>query len=265
MKEIKVAVAGVAGRMGIRISHAVENTDGLILASGFEIEDHPAIGTQVIGIAGLEIPVYDNVSDALKDAEVLIDFTVPEATVANIEACVRAKTPMVIGTTGLTDESKAAIKPAAKEIGIVFAPNMSLGVNLTFKLIELAAKALGDDFDIEIIEAHHKMKKDAPSGTAVKMGEILAEARGVKLGDVACYDRHGNIGERPKGQIGMQTIRAGDIVGDHTVIFAGPGERIEITHRAHSRDTFASGAAKAAKWVMGKEHGLYNMADVLGL
>ena len=199
------------------------------------------------------------------DFDVLIDFTRPEPTLANLEICRQAGRRAVIGTTGFSEQEKAQIKAAAQDIGVVFAPNMSVGVNLCLKLLDVAARVLGDEVDIEVIEAHHRHKVDAPSGTALRMGEVVAEALGRDLKDCAVYGREGHTGERDRKTIGFETIRAGDIVGDHTVLFAGTGERIEITHKASSRMTFANGAIRAASWLTGQKTGLYDMRDVLGL
>jgi 4-hydroxy-tetrahydrodipicolinate reductase len=230
--------------------------------------DSPSLGEEVGGLCGLPaLGVYavDDLSEVLEDFDVLIDFTSPAATLQHLEFCLQAKKKVVIGTTGFTGKQKRAITKAAKEIAIVFAPNMSVGVNLCLNLLEQAAKVIGEDSDIEIIEAHHRHKKDAPSGTALKMGEVVAGALGRDLGKVAVYGREGNIGERDSKTIGFESIRAGDIVGDHTVMFAGDGERIEITHKSSSRMTYAVGSVKAALWLQGKDSGLYDMQDVLGL
>ncbi|MDH3935390.1 MAG: 4-hydroxy-tetrahydrodipicolinate reductase, partial [Gammaproteobacteria bacterium] len=199
------------------------------------------------------------------DFDVLIDFTRPEPTLANLEVCRQAGRRVVIGTTGFSEQEKARIKAAAEDIGVVFAPNMSVGVNVCLKLLDVAARVLGDEVDIEVIEAHHRHKVDAPSGTALRMGEVVADALGRNLEDCAVYGREGHSGERDRKTIGFETIRAGDIVGDHTVLFAGTGERIEITHKASSRMTFAYGAVRAASWLTGRKAGLFDMQDVLGL
>ena len=201
----------------------------------------------------------------VNDFDVLIDFTIPDCTMQSLAACVQHGKSMVIGTTGLDDTQKADLQKAAEKISIVFAPNMSVGVNLCLKLLQTAAKTLGDEYDVEIIEAHHKHKVDAPSGTALRMGEVVAESLGRNLKDCAVYGREGHTGERNQKTIGFETIRAGDIVGDHTVMFAGTGERVEITHKASSRMTFAQGAMRAASWLSNKNSGLYDMQDVLSL
>ena len=202
---------------------------------------------------------------SIAGCDVLIDFTRPEATLSHLDACIGAGVNIVIGTTGFDDAGKAAIRRASERIGVVFSPNMSVGVNATFKLLEMAAKMLNPGYDIEIIEAHHRHKVDAPSGTALKMGETIAAALGEKLADVAVYAREGHTGERKPGSIGFATVRGGDIVGDHTVLFAGTGERIEITHRSSSRSTYAAGSMRAARFVAGRKNGLFDMFDVLGI
>jgi 4-hydroxy-tetrahydrodipicolinate reductase len=218
-----------------------------------------------LGGAPCGVLISDKPGQVLAACDVLIDFTRPEGTLQHLAICRKLKVGMVIGTTGFDDAGKKAIADAAHDIGIVFAPNMSVGVNVTLKLLEMAAKAMGSDHDIEIIEAHHKHKVDAPSGTALKMGEVVAGAMGKKLSDCAVYAREGHTGERKPGSIGFATIRGGDIVGDHTVLFAGTGERVEITHRSGSRTTYAQGALRAAQFLTGKPAGLYDMWDVLGL
>jgi len=247
------------------IEAALSEPDASI-AAAFDRADSPDIGRDCGDFLGRATGtrVAGDLS-ALAGCDVLIDFTRPEATLAHLDACVAAGTGIVIGTTGFDDAGKAAIRRAAERIGVVFSPNMSVGVNATFKLLEMAAKMMNRGYDIEIIEAHHRHKVDAPSGTALKMGETIAAALGEKLADVAVYAREGHTGERRTGSIGFATVRGGDIVGDHTVTFAGLGERVEITHRAHSRDTFARGAVRAAEWVVGRVPGLYDMMDVLGL
>ena len=265
---LRIAVAGIAGRMGKIIVEAITRTRGVTLGAASVRQNSPSLGEEVGHLCGLEpLNVYavDDLSEVLDDFDVLIDFTSPAATMQHIEFCLPARKKMVIGTTGFTDQQKRAIARAAKEIPIVFAPNMSVGVNLCLKLVEDAAKVIGEDSDVEIIEAHHRHKKDAPSGTALKMGEVVADALGRDLKKVAVYGREGNIGERDHKTIGFESIRAGDIVGDHTVMFAGDGERIEITHKSNSRMTYATGSVKAAIWLQKQESGLYDMQDVLGL
>jgi 4-hydroxy-tetrahydrodipicolinate reductase len=262
-----IAVSGAAGRMGRALVELSQQTDGISLRAAFEQPGAPEIGADagaVAGIGELGVPIRADVAAASDAFDVLIDFTVPEATVQHVGVCRDAGKRMVIGTTGLGD-SRAVVEEAARDIAIVFAPNMSIGVNLCFKLVELAALALRDDVDIEIIEAHHRHKVDAPSGTAVRMGEIVADALGRDLDECAVYGREGRTGPRDHRTIGFETIRAGDIVGEHTVMFAGTGERVEIAHRASSRMTFAGGALRAARWVMDRDRGLFDMQDVLGL
>ena len=263
---VRIAVTGAAGRMGRTIIQAASELPDMSLALALEHPDSPAIGAdagQVAGIGKLDRPVRADMADAQFD--VLIDFSQPEAALACLEQCARASRRMVIGTTGFDEAGRKRIAEAATTSAIVFAPNMSVGVNLCFHLLAIAAGALGDGVDIEVIEAHHRHKKDAPSGTALRMGEILAQALGRDLRSDAVYGRHGVTGERPRRQIGFSTVRAGEIVGEHTVVFADAGERVEITHRAQSRLTFALGALRAARWVMQKERGLFDMQDVLGL
>jgi 4-hydroxy-tetrahydrodipicolinate reductase len=263
----KVAIAGAGGRMGRTLVELIQEQPGFVLCGGFEHPDSPVIGSDLGVIAGgseLGIPIGPNIESLDDDYDVLIDFTLPESTLANVAFCRQAHKRMVIGTTGVA-EGRAAIDAAGADIAIVFAPNMSVGVNLCFKLTELATAALGDDFDIEIIEAHHRNKVDAPSGTAVRLGEIVAKTVDRDLTESAVYGREGHTGVRERKTIGFAAIRGGDIVGDHTVLFAGAGERIEIIHRASSRMTFASGALRAAAWVGNRETGVYDMQDVLNL
>ncbi len=265
----RVIVAGAAGRMGQRISYMVQQHPDLTLAAAFEHPDNPAVGRDVgenggFGTTGVTIAA--GLDEVIGQGEVLIDFTFHQATMQFVEQAAAHGKAMVIGTTGLSAENLAAIgKLAADHFPCVQAPNMAVGVNVLFKLVERTARILGDAYDVEIVEAHHRMKKDAPSGTALKLGEMAAAGLGRDLDQVARYERHGMIGERPDQEIGIQTIRAGDIVGEHTVYFAGAGERLELTHRAHSRDNFARGAALAAAWVAGRDNGMYTMFDVLGL
>jgi 4-hydroxy-tetrahydrodipicolinate reductase len=220
---------------------------------------------ELAGVGNLGVEVRPDMEPVLDLFDVLIDFTTPEATIRHLELCRRGRRAMVIGTTGLHPDQRAAIAAGGEEIGIVFAPNMSVGVNLCFKLLDIAARVLGDEVDIEVIEAHHRHKVDAPSGTAIRMGEVVARALGRDLGEVAVYGREGHTGPRERRTIGFETIRAGDVVGEHTVWFAAEGERVEIAHKASSRMTFARGAARAAGWIADKGRGLYDMQDVLGL
>jgi len=263
-----IAINGASGRMGRALVQAcVENNETSLAAalvrSGSEYEGLDA--GAVAGIASANVIMLSDRSQLPNDINVWIDFTLPEGLMDALDYCVANKLPMVIGTTGLSDAQKQAITAAGNTIPIVFAPNMSVGVNLCLSILQTAAKTLGEDYDIEIVEAHHKNKVDAPSGTALRMGEVIAESLGVDLDEKAEYTRHGNIGARKPGAIGFQTIRAGDIVGEHTVTFAGIGERVEIAHRATSRLTFARGAVRAATWLKGQTAGVYDMQDVLGL
>jgi 4-hydroxy-tetrahydrodipicolinate reductase len=220
---------------------------------------------ELCGLGRLGVPISDDPVRALERVDVLVDFTRPDASLSYLEACRQTGRKMVIGTTGFDDAGKRRIAAAARDTAIVFAPNMSVGVNLCFRLLDIAARVLGDDVDVEIVEAHHRHKVDAPSGTALRMGEVVAAALGRDLADVAVYGRQGVTGERPSRSIGFATLRGGDIVGDHTVLFAGDGERVEITHKASSRMNFARGALRAAQWLTGRPVGLFDMQDVLGL
>ena len=264
----KIAITGAAGRMGRSLIEACQQVDGLDVSVALEHPQSSLLGSDagdLAGIGKLGITVGADLTAVCDDFDVLIDFTRPEPTLANLLVCRQAGRRMVIGTTGFSDEQKDRITAAAEDIAIVFAPNMSVGVNLCFKLLDTAARVLGDDVDIEVIEAHHRHKVDAPSGTALRMGEVVAAALGRDLNSCAVYGREGHTGERDSQTIGFETIRAGDIVGDHTVLFAGSGERVEITHKASSRMTFANGALRAAAWLMQRDTGLYDMQDVLGL
>ncbi|MBA4371844.1 MAG: 4-hydroxy-tetrahydrodipicolinate reductase [Thermodesulfovibrio sp.] len=265
---IRIGVAGAAGKMGARIVALSREYDGLELAAAFERSGHDRIGRDIGSIAGLGetgISLADGMEAVISQVDLIIDFTSIESTRQNLKLAAKHGKAMVIGTTGFSKEDLSEMDPLLKSIPCVMASNMSLGVNLLLKVLEDVAKVLGDDYDIEIVEAHHRLKKDAPSGTAVKMAQVLAKAVNRDLEEVGVYARHGIIGARTKKEIGIQTVRAGDIVGEHTVMFGGLGERIEITHKASSRDTFARGALKAALWLAGKPAGLYDMPDVLGL
>ncbi len=265
---IKVAIAGAAGRMGKALIEAVNIAKGMQLTVALEHSACSLLGADAGELAGFGKSGVEIVSDlgAVTDQfDLLIDFTIPEATLLNLEVCRSASKKMVIGTTGFSDEQKQILHVAAEQIAIVFAPNMSVGVNLCLKLLEMAASVLGDDVDIEIVEAHHRHKVDAPSGTALRMGEVIADTLGRDLKECAVYGRQGRTGERDPKTIGFETIRAGDIVGDHTVMFAGIGERVEISHKASSRMTFANGATRATAWLSEKEKGIYDMQDILGL
>ncbi|MEX2524186.1 MAG: 4-hydroxy-tetrahydrodipicolinate reductase [Gammaproteobacteria bacterium] len=265
---IRIAVAGAAGRMGKTILEVCRETDGVVVGAAIEHAASPELGNdagETAGIGKLGVDIVMDIDSVIDDFDVLIDFTLAEAVIGNVEKCRKAGRRVVIGTTGLDDNQKKKIHAAGKDIAIVFAPNMSIGVNLIFKLTQLAARIIGEDTDIEIIEAHHNQKKDAPSGTAVRLGEIIASELGRDLKDCAVYGREGHTGVRDPKTIGFETIRAGDIVGDHTVMFASAGERVEITHKASSRKTFANGAVRAARWIMDRDNGVYDMQDVLGL
>jgi len=264
----RIAIYGAAGKMGINLVKAIQKNSGAQLTVAIEQSGHEMIGQDIGIIAGLkkfDILISDDLYDATKNFEVLIDFTRPEASLGALKICQEVKRPMVIGTTGFNAEQKTLISAAAQDIPIVFSPNMSIGVNLCFKILDLTARILGDEFDIEIIEAHHRSKVDAPSGTALRMGEIIAAAQGRDLSGCAIYGRKGNTGIRASNTIGFSSIRAGDIVGEHSVLFAGEGERIEITHRASTRMNFAYGAVRAALWITEQPPGLYDMQDVLQL
>ncbi|HEX9756464.1 MAG TPA: 4-hydroxy-tetrahydrodipicolinate reductase [Nitrospiria bacterium] len=263
----KVTIYGAAGKMGQRLMRLACETKGIQLVGAVEHSGHPLLGQdvgQLIGAKQTGITLTANLTEALNKAEVLIDFSTTEATLNSLQTASFLKKPMVIGTTGFTEKEVNRIKNFSKTIPCVMAPNMSVGVNVLFKLLEEVVPILGEDYDIEIIEAHHRHKKDAPSGTAMKMAQIVAKALRRDLNEVARYSRHGLIGERKEKEIGIQTIRAGEIVGEHTVLFAGPGETLEIKHQAFNRDNFARGALEAARWIVGKPPGHFDMLDVLG-
>lgn len=265
---IRVAVVGCAGRMGRTLIEAIVNSDTLELGAATERPGSSLVDVdagELAGVGKLGVSVADSLRSVVDAFDVLIDFTAPAATMEHLSVCRDHGRKMVIGTTGLSDQQKKELETAAGEIAIVFAPNMSVGVNLCFRLLDIAARVMGDTADIEVIEAHHRHKLDAPSGTALRMGEVVASALGRDLKQCAVYGREGMTGERDPSTIGFETIRAGDIVGEHTVLFAAPGERVELTHKASSRMTFASGAARAAGWIMQRESGLYDMQDVLSL
>jgi 4-hydroxy-tetrahydrodipicolinate reductase len=264
----RIAIAGAGGRMGRTLIQAVVATEGATLAAAIERADSSLIGTdagELAGVGALGVKVSGDLAALANDFDVLIDFTVPAATAANIEICRKMAKKIVIGTTGLSEEQKAALQKASAEIGLVYSGNYSIGVNVTLRLLELAAKTFGDTVDVEIIEAHHRHKIDAPSGTALMMGEAVAGALDRDLKDVAVYERYGHTGARERQTIGFQTIRGGDIVGDHNVMFIGEGERVEIRHVATSRLNFANGAVRAAIWLGTKPAGRYDMRDVLNL
>jgi 4-hydroxy-tetrahydrodipicolinate reductase len=263
-----ICIVGAGGRMGRTLIEAVQQAEGLKLTVATERAGSSLIGAdagELAGVGRLGVTISEDPAAHVDAFDVLVDFTRPEGSLEHLEICRRAGRAMVIGTTGFTEAQKQVIRDAAKEIPVVFAPNMSVGVNLCLRLLDLAARVLGDEVDIEVIEAHHRHKVDAPSGTALRMGEVVAEALGRDLAECAVYGREGHTGERDPKTIGFETIRAGDIVGEHTVMFAGLGERVEITHKASSRMTFAKGAVRASAWLKGRPAGLYDMQDVLDL
>ncbi len=265
---IRIAIAGAAGRMGRNLVKATHNNPDAQVGAGSERPGSSLVGVDIGELCGegkFDVVMTDDLAKDIAHFDVIIDFTAPVSTLANIELCKQHGKSIVIGTTGFTEEERDVIDQAAKEIPVVMAPNYSVGVNLVFKLLEKAAKVMGDYCDIEVVEAHHRHKVDAPSGTAIGMGESIAGAMGNKLSDVAVYAREGITGERTKDEIGFATIRAGDIIGEHTAMFADIGERVEITHKATDRMTFANGAVKAAVWLAEKPSGFYTMTDVLGL
>lgn len=265
---VKVIIAGAAGRMGQRIAHMVAAHPELEYSGAFEATGSPAIGRDAGELVFGEkngVLIEEGLEAVIDKGDVIIDFTFHAATMTFARIAAKHNRAMVIGTTGLTEENLAELQQLAENFPCVQAPNMSVCVNVLFKLVKKTAAILGSDFDIEVVEAHHNKKKDAPSGTAIKLGELAAEGVNTKLSEVGVFERNGIIGERKPEEIGIQSIRAADIVGEHTVYFAGPGERIELTHRAHSRDHFAKGAVTAAAWIAGRENGLYSMFDVLGL
>jgi len=267
MKEnVKAIVVGAAGKMGSRIIHIIRETPSIELYRAFERPDHPSIGRdigEIIGLGKLGIPLEGKIKK--EGGDVVINFSNPQTSLESLEFAKETGLAIVIGTTGLSQEQMEKVKALSKNVRCVLAPNMSVGMNLMFRVVQDVARVLGPEYDIEILEAHHRLKKDSPSGTAVKLGELIASAIGRNLDQVGVYGRKGMIGERTKEEIGMQVVRAGDIVGEHTVLFGGIGERLEIIHRAHSRDNFARGAIKAALWIVNQPNGLYDMQDVLGL
>ena len=264
---LAIAIAGASGRMGRMLIEAVLESPDTRLAGALDIAGSPALGLDATAYMGTRsgVVITDDLHAGLKDAQYLIDFTRPEGTLAHLKVCRELGVKLIIGTTGFTPEQKAEIDDAARDIAIVLSPNMAVGVNVVFKLLAQAAKALKDGYDIEIIEAHHRHKVDAPSGTALKMGEVVAEAVGRDLKTCAVYGREGVTGERDPNTIGFATVRGGDVVGDHTVLFAGIGERIEITHKSSSRVHYAQGSLRAARFLSRQPHGLFGMDDVLGL
>jgi len=265
---VNAVVAGGAGRMGGRIIQLIQKSAEISLSGAFEKPGHPAIGKdvgEVVGLGKIGLDLKGDIRKVMKDADVLIDFTTPESTLNNIRFIAKTGQAMVIGTTGITGEREKEVNQLAQTIRCVMSPNMSVGVNLLFKVVADVSRILSKDWDMEVVESHHRLKKDAPSGTAMRLAKILANSTGRDLEKDAVYERRGYIGVRKDEEIGIQAIRAGDIVGEHTVIFAGVGERIEITHRAHSRDNFARGALLACTWVVRQVNGLYDMQDVLAL
>ncbi|WP_367109387.1 4-hydroxy-tetrahydrodipicolinate reductase [uncultured Psychrobacter sp.] len=267
-KTINVGVIGAGGRMGRMLIEAVQDNPKTILSAAIERQGSSLVGTDAGELAAIErlnVQVVDDLMAVIKDIDVLIDFSLPDATEQNMQICAEHKVAMVIGTTGFNEQQEQVLTEASKHTAIVYAGNYSTGVNLSLKLLEMAAKAFGTDADVEIIEAHHKHKIDAPSGTAYMMAEAVAEARGQNLKEVAIYGREGQTGARKKGSIGLHAVRGGEIVGDHTVMFIADGEVVEITHRARARMTFAAGAVRAATWIIKQKKGQYNMQDVLGL
>ena len=263
----RVAIAGASGRMGRELIDALRHSQDLVLAGALDLPGATALGSDAGAALGFEsgVTITSDLRRGLATAQVLIDFTRPEGTLAHLAVCREQGVQMVIGTTGFSDAQKAEIEAAARAVAIVMAPNMSVGVNVTLKLLALAAQALGESYDIEVIEAHHRHKVDAPSGTALKMGEVIAKALGRDLKTAGVFGRHGQTGERVAGSIGFSSMRGGDIVGDHTVLFAGPGERVEITHRSASRATYAEGSLRAVRFLAAQQSGLFDMDDVLGL
>ncbi len=267
MDTIRFAVAGASGRMGRTLIEAIHNAGDARLAGALDVPGSAFLGKDAGELVGAPcgVAISDDLDATLAAADCLIDFTRPEGTMRHLEVCRRRGVQMVIGTTGMNTEQKLAIQDASRDIPIVFAPNMAVGVNVVFKLLDTAARILGEGYDVEVVEAHHRHKVDAPSGTALRMGEVVAAALGRDLDECAVYGREGHTGERPARQIGFATVRGGDIVGDHTVLFAGIGERVEISHKAASRMPYALGSVRAARFLQGKSKGLFDMQDVLGL
>ena len=265
---INIAITGAGGRMGKTLIEAITNSDGIQLTAAVENPESALIGADVGELSGVgrnNIQVVGSLSDVINSFDVLIDFSTPTSTASNAEVCLAHKKKLVVGTTGLTEEQSQLVNSASQGIAICMASNFATGVNLCFKLAEIAASVLGDDADIEISEAHHKDKVDAPSGTALSLGKVVAGALDRDLDQVAIFGREGQTGQRERCTIAFSSVRAGDIVGDHTVLFAADGERVEITHKASSRLAFARGAVRAARWLMEKDSGMFDMQDVLGL
>ncbi len=267
---LRIGIAGAAGRMGRNLVLAItEDASAICLGAAFEHSQSPFLGFDAGQLAGisetLNVSISSDFELGLDNVDILIDFTSPEATAYHAQLCAKKGVKLVVGTTGLNQEQKNILLESSKKVAVCFAPNMSVGVNVLFKLVEIAAKVLADEVDIEIIEAHHRHKVDAPSGTAVRIGEIIADTLKRDLSSCAVYGRQGQTGARERKTIGFETVRAGDIVGDHTVLFASDGERLELTHRATNRMNFAKGAVRAAIWLQGKQYGLFDMQDILGL
>jgi len=268
MAEMKIGVVGAAGRMGAAAVRQVMATEGCVVAAASETHGSPAVGRDAGALAGIGeigVAVTDNADDLFRTADAVIEFSIPEATVRHSAIASKAGCIHVVGTTGLDADQEETLRNTARNVPVVYAPNMSLAVNVLFALTARAAALLDEDFDIEIVEMHHRHKIDAPSGTALGLGRAAAEARGVALDEAGVFTRHGHTGARGRGQIGFATLRGGDVTGDHTVIFAADGERLELTHKAASRQIFARGAVRAALWARGQKPGLYSMQDVLGL
>ena len=265
---IKAIVTGAGGRMGGRIASLVTGTEGIELVGAVEQKGHPFIGKDIgerLGLGPIGVIIGDDLDACIERGDVVIDFTSRDASTGHLRIAAAKGRAIVIGSTGFTADELKKLRAMAGAVRCVLAPNMSVGVNVLLKVLADVARILGDDYDVEIVEAHHNRKKDAPSGTAMKIAQVIAESLGRDLDQVGVYSRRGMIGERTQAEIGIQTLRAGDIVGDHTVMFAGMGERLEFIHRAHSRDNFARGAILAARWVVGQKNGIYDMQDVLGL
>jgi 4-hydroxy-tetrahydrodipicolinate reductase len=265
---IEVIIAGAAGRMGKRLVRAAAASDEVVVGAAFERQDHPLVGEDVglaAGIGALSVPISASLHDAAFNGKVLIDFTIPEASMENLKEAAEKGLAAVVGTTGFSSEMIEDIRKLSQRLRCVMSPNMSVGMNIMFKVAGELAAALGHGYDLEIVETHHRLKKDAPSGTAMRLAEVLAEATGRNIEEAGVYARKGIIGARSDKEIGVQSLRGGDVTGEHTVLFLGNGERLELTHRAHNRDNFAHGALRAAVWVVDKPAGLYDMQDVLGL
>ena len=263
---ISVIIDGACGRMGKMITQGVVTQNDMQLVGAIEYSGHPQLGEDVGEVAGVRtigVPISDNLSEILDEADVVVEFTAPNASIEHLRNVVDAGKTMVLATTGFTEAELAEVRELAQNIPCVMAPNMSVGVNVMLQAIQLVAKALGDDYDVEVIEAHHNQKADSPSGTALRIAEVLAEALDRNLAEVGVYGRHGMVGARPEKEIGIHAIRGGDIAGDHTVLYAGAGERIEITHRAHTREAFAKGAIRSARWVVNAPKGLHDISEVL--